>query len=154
MKTTGKELVKQVLKKWKFPIIRENQTGVLFRYQMSYVEAKEYGDEESDAISLILKGVFQAENEIEEAAALKTCNRLSCDLFHIKLYLDKENKLEMASEFFYRPGDDMEYLMNMGLKTLILGKKRFLENYKAIEVGTSFLTNLEISKYFSDNHDK
>ena len=154
MKTTGKELIKQVLKKWRFPVIRENETGVLFRYQMSYIEAKGYGDEESDAISLILKGVFQAENEIEEAAALKTCNRLSRDLFHIKLYLDKGNKLEVASEFFYRPGDDMEYLMNMGLKTLILGKKRFLENYKAIEVGTSFLTNLEISKYFSDNLDK
>ena len=154
MKTTGKELVKQVLKKWKFPIIRENQTGVLFRYQMGYIEAKGYEDEGSYAISLILKGAFRAENEIEEAAALKTCNRLSRDLFHIKLYLDIENNLEVASEFFYRPGDDMEYLMNMGLKTLVLGKKRFLEEYRAIKVGTNFLTNLELSKYFSDNHDK
>ena len=154
MKTTGKDLIKQVLKKWRFPVIRENETGVLFRYQMSYIEAKEYEDEESYAISLILKGAFHAENEIEEAAALKTCNRLSRDIFHTKLYLDKENKLEAASEFFYRPEDDMEYLLKMGLKTLILGKKRFLEEYRAIEVGTSFLTNLEISRYFSDNHDK
>ena len=154
MKATGKDLIKQVLKKWRFPVIRENETGVLFRYQMSYIEAKAYGDEESDAVSLILKGSFAAENEIEEAAALKTCNHLSRDLFHIKLYLDNENKLEVASEFFYRPEDDMEYLMNMGLKTLVLGKKRFLEEYRAIEVGTNFLTNLEISKYFSDNHDK
>ena len=153
MKTTGKELIKQVLRKWRFPVIRENETGVLFRYQMCYIEAKGYGDEKSDAISLILKGSFSAGNEIEEAAALKTCNRLSRDILHIKLYLDKENKLEIASEFFYRYGDDIEYLMDMGLKTLILGKKRFLEEYKAIEVGTSFLTNLEISKYFSDNRD-
>ena len=123
MKTTGKELIKQVLKKWRFPVIRENEAGVLFRYQMSYIEAKGYGDEESDAISLILKGSFSAENEIEEAVALKTCNKLSREILHIKLYLDKENKLEVASEFLCRPEDDMEYFLNMGLEALILGKK-------------------------------
>lgn len=143
MKAKGKELIKQVLDKWSFPVIVESETGVLFRYQMNYVQASHSGDDNSDAITMTLEGIFTADNDEEIAAALKTCNELTCNLLHVKLYLNSENKLVIGSEFFYKTEEDMEYLLNMGLQTLIMGKKRFLERYPEIEEEMKLLAELE-----------
>lgn len=143
MKTMGKELVKQVLEKWRFPVIAESETGVLFRYQMNYIQASHTGDENSDAITMTLEGIFTADNDDEMYAALKTCNEITCNLLHVKLYVNNENKLVIGSEFFYKTEEDMEYLLNMGLQTLIMGKKRFLERYPEIEEEVKLLAELE-----------
>lgn len=143
MKTTGKELIKQVLEKWRFPVVAENETGVLFRYQMSYIQANHSGDENSDAITMNLEGIFSADNENEILAALKTCNELTSNLLHVKMYLNNENKLIIGSEFFYRTEEDMEYLLNMGLQTIILAKKRFLERYEEIEEEIKLMAELD-----------
>ncbi len=142
MKTTGKELIKKVLEKWKFPVVMESETGILFRYQMNYVQAAHAGDENSDAITLMLEGIFTADNDEEMAAALKTCNELTCNLLHVKLYINSENKLVIGSEFFYKTEEDMEYLLTMGLQTLIIGKKRFLERYAQIEEEMKLMSEL------------
>ena len=143
MKTTGKELVKRVLEKWKFPVIVESDKGILFRYQMSYIQAGLTGDENSDALMLSLEGVFTADNDSEMLAGLKTSNELTGDLLHVKLYMNSENRLIIASEFFYRDEEDMEYLLNMGLQTLVLAKKRFLQRYAEVEEETKLLAELE-----------
>lgn len=128
MKTMGKELVKQVLEKWRFPVIAESDTGVLFRFQMNYIQASHSGDDNSDAITMTLEGIFTADNDDEMAAAVKTCNEITCNLLHVKLYVNNENKLVIGSEFFYKTEEDMEYLLNMGLQTLIMGKSVFLKD--------------------------
>ena len=143
MKTTGKELVKQALERWKFPVIQETETGVLFRYQMSYIQACLTGDENSDAVMLSLEGVFTADNDSDMLTGLKTCNELTGGLVHVKLYINSDNKLVIASEFFYRNEEDMEYLLNMGLQTLVMAKKRFLQRYAEVEEETKLLAYLE-----------
>ncbi len=97
MKTTGKELIKRVLEKWRFPVVVEGESGVLFRYQMSYVQVSHSQNENADAIIINLEGIFTADNEAEVLAALKTCNELTCNLLQVKLYLNSENKLVIAS---------------------------------------------------------
>lgn len=142
MTTTGKELIKQVLEKWKFPVVAETETGLLFRYQMSYIQVNETGDDDAHAIILLLEGAFTLDDENGIVAVLKTCNELTGDLLHVKLYV-RENKLMISSEFFYGSPEDMEYLLNMGLRTIILAKKRFLQRYPEIEEEMKFLAELD-----------
>ena len=145
MKRTGKELIKQVLDKWNFPVLAENETGLVFRYQMSYIQGNAYGNDDSDAIALNLEGVFSADNEEEMAAGIKTCNELTGDLLHVKLYINKENKLTISSEFFYKEEEDIEYLLEMGLKSIVTAKRRFLNRYPEIAEEIRLMSELEES---------
>ncbi len=147
MKTTGKELIKRVLEKWRFPVVVEGESGVLFRYQMSYVQVSHSQNENADAIIINLEGIFTADNEAEVLAALKTCNELTCNLLQVKLYLNSENKLVIASEFFYKNEEDLEDLLNIGLQSVILGKKRFLERYPEIEEEMKLISEIENSTF-------
>lgn len=142
MKTMGKELVKQVLEKWRFPVIAESETGVLFRYQMNYIQASHSGDENSDAITMTLEGIFTADNDEEMAAALKTCNEITCNLLHVKLYVNNENKLVIGSEFFYKTEEDMEYLLDMALQSMVVAKKRFVQQYGELEEEAKLMSEL------------
>ncbi len=151
MKKSGKELIKEVLEKWKFPVLAENETGVVFRYQISYIQGSSYGNDDSDAVALNLEGVFTADTEEKMEAAIKTCNELTANLLHVKLFINKENKLTISSEFFYRSEEDMEYMLEMGLKSIVTAKRRFLSRYPEIEEEIKLMSQLEDSTLEADS---
>ena len=140
---TTKEQIKQVLEKWGFPILQENDNSLVFRYQMSYVQANITGGDESNAIALTLSGIFSADNEKEMMLGLRTCNDLNCNLLQVKLYIDTDSDLIIAAEFFLMTPEDMEYLLTVALQSVIVAKKRFLQRYRELEDEAKLLSELE-----------
>lgn len=140
---TTKEQIKQVLEKWGFPILQENDNSLVFRYQMSYVQANITGGEDTNAIALTLSGIFSADNEEEMMLGLRTCNDLNCNLLQVKLYIDSDSDLIIAAEFFLKTPEDMDYLLTMALQSVIVAKKRFLQKYREIEEEAKLISELE-----------
>ncbi len=73
---TSKEIVKQTLEKWRFPILQEAENAIVIRYQMSYVQIGSL-QEDTHAIAVTLTGIFTADDEREAGLALKACNELN-----------------------------------------------------------------------------
>ena len=140
---TTKELIKQVLEKWGFPIFQENDNSLVFRYQMSYVQANITGDDDTNAIALTLSGIFSVDNEEEMMLCLRTCNDLNCNLLQVKLYIDSDSDLIRAAEFFLKTPEDVEYLLTVALQSVIVAKKRFLQRYREIEDEAKLISELE-----------
>lgn len=129
---TSKELVKQTLEKWRFPVLKEEENALLFRYQMKYIQIGSL-QEDSHGISVTLANVFRCDDEREMRLALKTCNELNYRMMQVKLYIDEDNDLIIASEFFYNNDDDVEYYLNISLEVIVAAKKRFLKQYQEFE---------------------
>lgn len=140
---TTKEQIKQVLEKWGFPILQENDNSLVFRYQMSYVQANITGGDDTNAIALTLSGIFSADNEEEMMLGLRTCNDLNCNLLQVKLYIDSDSDLIIAAEFFLKTPEDVEYLLTVALQSVIVAKKRFLQRYREIEDEAKLISELE-----------
>ena len=140
---TTKEQIKQVLEKWGFPILQENDNSLVFRYQMSYVQANITGGDDTNAIALTLSGIFSADNEEEMMLGLRTCNDLNCNLLQVKLYIDSDSDLIIAAEFFLKTPEDGEYLLMVALQSVIEAKKRFLQRYREIEEEAKLISELE-----------
>lgn len=140
---TTKEQIKQVLEKWKFPVLQENDNSLVFRYQMSFIQANITGGDESNAIALTLSGIFSADNEKEMFLGLRACNDLNCNLLQVKLYIDSDSDLIIAAEFFLKTPEDMEYLLTVALQSVIVAKKRFLQRYRELEDEAKLLSELE-----------
>lgn len=140
---TTKEQIKQVLEKWKFPVLQENDNSLVFRYQMSFIQANITGGDESNAIVLTLSGIFSADNEKEMFLGLRACNDLNCNLLQVKLYIDSDSDLIIAAEFFLKTPEDMEYLLTVALQSVIVAKKRFLQRYRELEDEAKLLSELE-----------
>lgn len=140
---TTKEQIKQVLEKWGFPILQENDNSLVFRYQMSYVQANITGGDDTNAIALTLSGISSADNEEEMILGLRTCNDLNCNLLQVKLYIDSDSDLIIAAEFFLKTPEDVEYLLTVALQSVIVAKKRFLQRYREIEEEAKLILELE-----------
>ena len=140
---TTKELIKRVLEKWKFPILQENDKCLVFRYQMSYIQANITDVEDSKSVALTMTGVFSADNDKEMLLGLRTCNDINYNFLLSKLYIDSDADLIIASEFFYQTEDDMEYLLTMALQSVIISKKRFLQKYREFEDEAELISELE-----------
>lgn len=140
---TTKEQIKQVLEKWGFPILQENDNSLVFRYQMSYVQANIIDGDDANAIALTLSGIFSADNEEEMMLGLRTCNDLNCNLLQVKLYIDSDSDLIIAAEFFLKTPEDVECLLRVALQSVIVAKKRFLQRYSEIEEEAKLISELE-----------
>lgn len=139
---TSKELIKQVLGKWRFPVLKEDEKSLVFRYQMNYIQANSSGGENTHAITLTLSGLFHADDDREMLLGLKTCNDLNLNLLQVKLYIDSDGDLIIASEFFYKTEEDMEYLLDMSLQSMIVGKRRFVQKYAELEEEAKLMSEL------------
>lgn len=128
---TSKEIVKQTLEKWRFPILQEAENAIVIRYQMNYVQIGSL-QEDTHAIAVTLTGIFTADDEREARLALKACNELNYRMMQVKLYLDEDNDLVIASEFFYKNDEDVEVLLNYALQAVVTAKKRFIQQYEAV----------------------
>ena len=128
---TSKEIVKQTLEKWRFPILQEAENAIVIRYQMNYVQIGSLQDD-THAIAVTLTGIFTADDEREARLALKACNELNYRMMQVKLYLDEDNDLVIASEFFYKNDEDVEFLLNYALQAVVTAKKRFIQQYEAV----------------------
>lgn len=140
---TTKEQIKQVLEKWGFPILQENDNSLVFRYQMSYVQANITDGDDTNAIALTLSSIFSADNEEEMILGLRTCNDLNCNLLQVKLYTDSDSDLIIAAEFFLKTPEDVEYLLTVALQSVIVAKKRFLQRYREIKEEAKLISELE-----------
>lgn len=128
---TSKEIVKQTLEKWRFPILQEAENAIVIRYQMNYVQIGSL-QEDTHAIAVTLTGIFTADDEREARLAMKACNELNYRMMQVKLYLDEDNDLVIASEFFYKNDEDVEFLLNYALQAVVTAKKRFIQQYEAV----------------------
>lgn len=128
---TSKELVKQTLEKWHFPILQEAENGLTIRYQMSYVNIGSLSDD-TTCIAVNMSGLFKAEDEKEMRLALKTCNELNFRMMQVKLYIDNDDDLVIGAEFFYQTEEDVEYLLSMALQSVVAAKKKFVQQYEAV----------------------
>ena len=128
---TSKEIVKQILANWKFPVLQEGENSMVIRYQMNYVQIASL-QEGSNAIAVTLNGIFTADDEREERLALKAANEINYRLMQVKIYLDDDNDLAIASEFFYKSDDDVEFLLNYALQAVVTAKKKFIQQYEAV----------------------
>lgn len=128
---TSKEIVKQTLEKWRFPILQEAENAIVIRYQLNYVQIGSLQDD-THAIAVTLTGVFTADDEREARLAFKACNELNYRMMQVKLYLDEDNDLVIASEFFYKNDEDVEFLLNFALQAVVTAKKRFIQQYEAV----------------------
>jgi len=128
---TSKEIVKQILANWRFPVLQEGENSMVIRYQMNYVQIGSL-QEDSHAIAVTLNGIFTADDEREERLALKAANEINHRLMQVKIYLDDDNDLAIASEFFYKDDDDVEFLLNYALQAVVTAKKKFIQQYEAV----------------------
>lgn len=140
---TTKKLIEQVLEKWEFPILESIDNSVLFRYQMSYIQANATDNEDSRSATLSLSGFFTADNEKELLLCLHACNDVNHNLIHVKAYVDSDSALMITSEFFFKTEDDFEHLMNMSLRTMITAKRRFARKYEELEAEAKLISELE-----------
>lgn len=138
---TSKELVKQALEKWRFPVLDEGENTIVIRYQMNYVHIASL-NEESNSIAVLLTNIFSVENEREERLGLKTCNELNFRMMQVKFYIDCDNDLIISSEFFYNTEQDVEAQLRMALHAVVSGKKRFVAQYKETEAEDRLLQEL------------
>lgn len=140
---TTKEEIMQVLEKWKFPILQDNDNSLVFRYQMSYIQASITGHDGDHAVALTLSGIFTADDDKEMILGLRACNELNCNLLHVKLYIDSDSDLIISAEFFHKSPAEMEYLLTMALHSIIAAKKRFLQKYGELEEEARLISELE-----------
>lgn len=140
---TTKEIIRNVLEDWKFPILKETENCLVFRYQMNFIQANITEGDDSNAVALTLTGIFTADDAQEMFLGLRTCNDLNLNLLQVKLYVDTDADLVIASEFFYKTEEDMEYLLSMSLQSMVVAKKRFLQKYAELEGEAKLLSELE-----------
>lgn len=138
---TSKELVKQALEKWRFPVLDEGENTIVIRYQMNYVHIASL-NEESNSIAVLLTNIFSVENEREERLGLKTCNELNFRMMQVKFYIDSDNDLIISSEFFYNTEQDVEAQLSMALHAVVSGKNCFVAQYKETEAEDRLLQEL------------
>lgn len=141
---TTKEQIRQVLENWGFSILREADNSLVFRYQLNYVQANVTEDDNTTAIALTLSGIFTADDEKEMSLGLQVCNELNYKLLQVKLYIDADSDLIIASEFFSRTPEDLEYLIHMSLQSIIVAKRRFLQRYEEVEAEAKLLSELDV----------
>ena len=55
---TTKEQIIEILEQWGFPVLKETESSVVFRYQMNFMQANVSGDDDSDIIAITLCGLF------------------------------------------------------------------------------------------------
>lgn len=138
---TSKELVKQALNKWRFPVLEESEHTIVSRYQMNFVHITSL-NEEYNSIAVVITNLFTAENEHEEYIAVKACNVLNNRMMLVKFYLDGERNVIISIEFLYKTEEDVEDLLEMALDAVVSGKRRFISQYKETEVEESILQEL------------
>ncbi len=140
---TTKETIKEILDTWGFPVLQETEGTLLFRYQLSYIQLNITGDDDSAGIAVTLTNIFSADDDKKMNIALRTCNDLNYNLMQVKLYIDSDSDLVIASEFFYKPGEDMEFLLTLALNCVVSAKKKFIGKYRQIEEETDLMAELE-----------
>ncbi len=127
---TSKELVRKLLEDRRIPIVNEEEHAFLIRYQMNYVQIGSL-QENSRGIAVTLSAIFHADDEKEAFLGLKACNELNYRLMQVKLYLDDDKDLVIASEFFYKNEEDVEYQLDIALSAVLTAKKKFSAQYEA-----------------------
>lgn len=137
-----KEVIKGVLAAWGFPILDEQDNHLVFRFQMSYVHVSVLNSEDP-AIAVTLSGLFKVENPKEERVCLRTCNYIGMQLMQVKAYVDSDNDLIIASEFFCKSEQDMEFLLLKALESVVTGKKAFGRKYRELDEEDTMMLSLE-----------
>lgn len=143
MTMTTKEQFKQVLDKWGFPVLQETESSMVFRYQMNYVQLNITSGEESYGVTLTLSGLFTADSAGEMSLALRTCNELNYRLLQVKLYIDSDSDLIIASEYFTNQKEEKEFHLELALQSVIAAKKQFLQKYKELEEEANLASELD-----------
>lgn len=141
---TTKDSIKAVLNKWGFPILREEECCVVFRFQMCYVQANIPSEGDSLSVGLTLAGFFHASTQKEREMAVRVCNDLNFRLFHAKAFVDTDDDAIITSEYFYLTSEDMEYLMHSALHAIVDARKNFIEKYREVQEEARFLSEIGV----------
>lgn len=139
---TNKDQIKQVLETWGFPILKETDNSLVFRYQMNYVQISITEGDDSAGVAISLSGLFTADDEKEMFLALRACNELNYQLLHTKLYIDSDADLIIAAEYFTKTNVEKEFHLDYALQSIITAKKKFLQKYKELEEDAELASEL------------
>lgn len=140
---TNKDQFKQLLELWNFPILKEAENSLCFRYQMNYIQLNLFESDESAGVSVLMSGVFSADDAEKMFVALRTCNELNNQLLHVKLYIDSDSDLIIAAEYFTKTSDDKEFYLDLALQAMIHAKKEFSQKYEEMEEFAKLASELE-----------
>lgn len=140
---TTKDLIKGILETWRFPVVQEGENSLVIRYQMSYMQINVNGGEDGNAIAVTLSGSYTADNDEQLGRALRACNDMNAALLQAKLYMDQDNDLIVAAEFFFKSPEDLAFLLETGLQMVVVGKRRFRQRYEELQAEDSILSQLD-----------
>lgn len=152
MSKTAKELIKEVLAKWEFPILAEDEHNLAFRYEMKIINAYQYS-EELKAVALMSAGLFKCESDTEKILALKTCNDINGTIALAKTYIDSDDDLVVSAEFIYETPEDMEALLECALGAVINAKKRFFTRYQENQAEIELMSELKAACQDEDEEE-
>lgn len=138
---TSKELVKRTLESWRFPVLSEEDNLLIFRYQMNIIQVGALEDD-SHGVAVTLPGVFNPGDDRERRLAMKVGNKLTGELMQVKFYITDYGHLMISSEFFYHNDEDLEFLLEVALQSVIAGKRRFVELYEKEEEEDNFIRQI------------
>lgn len=117
-------LVAEVLESWQFPILENDGSTLLFRYQLNYIRASaSTGDD--PFVTLSLPNFFEVTTDVEREAVQRICNAINYRMMQVKAYYDEDMKLTIAFEFFYDNPGSVEYQMRRGLSSITSAKREF-----------------------------
>ncbi|MGM9817308.1 MAG: hypothetical protein ACI304_09690 [Lepagella sp.] len=139
----NKELFKQLLGKWRFPIIEESEGRMMFRYQMSYVVINVNEGGVNNAVSVRLPNFFTADDDKVMSLALRTCNDLNYNLYQVKCYVEPSAYLTLSTEFFCSDDQNIEEVLKMTLQNIIIAKQFFIRRYHELEEEAQLLSEIE-----------
>lgn len=134
-------MIKGVLEGWGFPVLEERENNLMFRYQMSYIQVNIMTNDEH-AVAVTLSGLFKAENEKETRVCLRTCNFVNWQLMQVKCYLDSDNDMIIASEFFLNAEEDAGFILNKALESVVTAKKTFTRKYREFDEEDTMMASM------------
>ena len=143
--------LKEILADWGFPVLEENGNSVVFRYQLSHVQATLNVREDVWTAYVLSLTTHHADNAYERELALKTCNAVTSSMLVGKAVIDDEDDVIITTEFYFE-GDDFETILERNLETLVMTKSRFHNMLKENREVDDILSQLQ-SKASDDDDD-
>lgn len=139
--TTKEKLKEIVTGTWGFPLIEETERSLVFKFQMNIVQVSGQ-DNDIPSVTATLSGIFSADNDREMEMGLKACNHVNYNLLQVKAYIDSDNDLILSAEYFCKTDSDLEDLLHLALRSIVTGKRRFIDKYKEIEAEYELMSEL------------
>jgi hypothetical protein len=117
------ELLKQIIKDFRYKVLEETDMHVLFRYQLNSIYMWTNADDEH----FVMIGIFDfAEvNKDNRDSIIKLCHDLTCKSRQVKFYVTDNDVIAVTAEIYFLEEQDLIFQIEKALKNVVMGKSRF-----------------------------